>query len=102
MRALMVSSDVASDDMPAAFDEEAVHDLASRMADTAITDLLDWFVGPGFVSRVARVDRTLLALGTPEPDLDLDGSPVAGSILRKLLHWTQVDEIVERLTSELA
>jgi hypothetical protein len=77
-------------------DDEFRHELATFLAWDDLPPLLSWLTEHPHAP--ARVDRTLTELGLPEPDHDEHGEPIPGSILRKVLHWSQVDHIAEFLT----
>lgn len=74
---------------------ETAHDLAASTASDTLPELLRWVASS--VHAPELVENTLASLGIPEPDVDEAGVPIVGSVLRKLLYWSQVDQIVEHL-----
>lgn len=81
-----------------AMSEEKILDLACSLALTELGPLLEWACSspeaPSFI------EATISQLGIPEPDLADDGHPIPGSRVRKLLHWSHVEQVVQRLTRD--
>lgn len=80
---------------PSTLSLEAAHDLAASTAYDTLPELIRWIASSVHAPRL--IEDTLASLGVPEPDVDEAGVPIVGSILRKLLYWSQVDQIVEHL-----
>lgn len=72
--------------------EADLYDRAHELAHTDLPDLLHWLSSNP--SAPLAVDHTLAHLGLPEPDY-LDGRPVAGSLLRKVLHYAHVEHLAD-------
>lgn len=77
-------------------DEERLYDAAERLAPFELEQLLGWVL----VDRraAALVDQTIAELGVPSPELDADGNPVTGSVLRQLLRLAYIEGAVRGWT----
>jgi len=94
MRDLSVSSSEAGECL-GTLSEEAMQDLASELALKSLPSLLEWVATSS--GAPSLVDQTIEQLGVPEPTYYSDGTPVPGSVLRKLLYWSHVEQIARRL-----
>lgn len=77
--------------LPGSISDEAVATLACDLALTSMPELLQWVTTSPEAPEL--VDQTIAELGLPEPDLDAEGRPVAGSVLRKLFYWSNVEAV---------
>jgi hypothetical protein len=72
-----------------------MYDRASTLALTELEPLLHWLAND--LSAPTLAEDVLSTLGVPEPDYNADGSEVPGSVLRKVLHYANVEYHYARL-----